>query len=407
VGHIGVKGLRNAVTGIIWDDSDIPNCRICALANIKRLPFPKSSNTRADRPLFRIHMDICGPFPLGYGGFRYFVLFIDDHSRFIVIYFLKKRSDCLQYFIEYKTAVENYLGVKIAVLRIDNAPEFIHGAFEVFCKENGIIYEKTVPDASQQNGVAERHNQTVETMIRAMLLDGDLSHFFWPLAAQASVHIKNRVPHSALKDPTTTPFEQWFKRKPDLSHLRPFGCLVTSRKTNSDDLCKLDPRGEEGRFVGYARDAKGYLIWFPASRAIRVRRDVKFHNVPTPALPTTEKLWLDIPFELEPRFDSEGHFPTRLAIEPTPATERTLANEPTPAIERTLANEPTLALERTLANEPTSALERTSANEPIPAVEPISATEPTLAIEPNLASERMTYVKHNLTYPILMISQRH
>ncbi|KAJ7770852.1 hypothetical protein DFH07DRAFT_680884, partial [Mycena maculata] len=54
------------------------------------------------------------------------------------------------------------------------------------------------------------------------------------------------------------PFECWFQRKPDLSHLRLFGALVTSRKTNSDVLNKVVPRGEEGRFVGYAKDSKGY-----------------------------------------------------------------------------------------------------------------------------------------------------
>ncbi|KAJ6491547.1 hypothetical protein DFH09DRAFT_850122, partial [Mycena vulgaris] len=54
------------------------------------------------------------------------------------------------------------------------------------------------------------------------------------------------------------PFEGLFKKKPDLSHLRPFGALVMTRKSNSDNLNKITTRGEEGRFVGYARDSKGY-----------------------------------------------------------------------------------------------------------------------------------------------------
>ncbi|KAJ7927691.1 copia protein, partial [Mycena leptocephala] len=104
-----------------------------------------------------------------------------------------------------------------------------------------------------------------------MLVDSGLSSWFWPLAAQAGVHVKNRVPHASL-DRDTTPFQHWFRKRPDLSHLRPFGALVTSRKTNSDELNKVTSRGEEGRFVGYARDSKGYLIWFPHSRSIRPRR---------------------------------------------------------------------------------------------------------------------------------------
>ena len=109
MGHIGVKGLKHTTTSLIWDESYTPLCRICALANIKRLPFPKSVTSRAERPLFRIHSDICRPFPTGYGGYHYFILFIDDWARWTAIFFLKHRSDALKVFIEYRAAVEKFL----------------------------------------------------------------------------------------------------------------------------------------------------------------------------------------------------------------------------------------------------------------------------------------------------------
>jgi hypothetical protein len=200
----------------------------------------------------------------------------------------------LKCFILFRTAAEKQLGYQIIFLRVDNASELVEGAFQDYCGEHGITYEKTVPDASQQNGVAERANQIIERMSRAMLLDCGLSSWFWPLSTQAGVHIKNRVPHASI--PTdSTPFQGWFNKKPDLSHLRPFGALVTSRKPNSDNLNKLALRGEEGRFVGYANDSKGYLIWFPESRAIRPRRDVVFHGFPKhlPSPPLSDILWDD------------------------------------------------------------------------------------------------------------------
>lgn len=141
-----------------------------------------------------------------------------------------------------------------------------------------------------------------------MLVDRNLSHWFWPLAAQSSVHIKVRIPHSAIpKD--KTPFESILNRRADLSHIRPFGSLVTSRKSESDSLNKATMRGEEGRFVGYARDTKGYLIYFPSSRTIRPRRDVEFHGFPLslPPLPPSELAWDDIPFELERRYGTHFH----------------------------------------------------------------------------------------------------
>lgn len=291
------------MTGLPIDSVHVQNCQICALANIKRNKFPKQSTNRAIRPLFRIHCDICGPFPVGYGNSLCFITFIDDCSRYIILYFLKQKSNALQCFHEFRTAAEKFFGVPILFLRVDNAGELVEGKFKGYCKANGITYEKTVPDASQQNGVAERANQIIERMCRAMILDSGLSIWFWPLATQAGVHIKNRVPHSTL-DSGTTPLFHWFKIKPDLSHLRPFGALTTLRISNSDSLMKLQPRGEEGRFVGYSRDSKGYLIYFPHSKAIRSRRDVIFHGFPIPPTSpvTSETLWKDLPFILEPHF---------------------------------------------------------------------------------------------------------
>jgi len=158
-------------------------------------------------------------------------------------------------------------------------------------------------------------------MAHAMLVDSSLTFWFWPLSAHAATHIKNCVPHSSL-DSKETPFQGWFKCKPDLSHLRPFGVLVTARKSNSDQLTKIIPWGEEGRFVGYACHARGYLIWFPDSRTVCPRRDVKFHGFPVslPSPPISDILWDDIPMYVEPCFrDNEDHI--ILEQDSTPATE--------------------------------------------------------------------------------------
>jgi hypothetical protein len=157
----------------------------------------------------------------------------------------------------------------------------MQGDFEIFTKESGISYEKIVPDASQQNGVAERHNFTFHNMCRSMLLDADLSDWFWPLAIQAAVHIKNRVPHKALPR-YTSPYELWNNAKPSLEHLRPFGAHCVSRIIPPKSLSKFQPRGEYGRFMGYAKDSTGYLFWNPSSRSLRVRRDLNFFPSPPP-----------------------------------------------------------------------------------------------------------------------------
>lgn len=210
---------------------------------------------------------------------------------------MSSKDKAIQKFQELEALVKSVFPTfRICILRCDNAPEYIAGPFRTYADEIGLQYEQTIPESPQQNGVSERHNLTIMAMARAMLLDADLSNFFWPLAVSASVHIKNRMPHSALAG-HISPHEALFGTKPSIAHLRPFGSPVTSRILHNS-LNKLDPRGEPGRFVGYPANAKGYLIWFPHSRQVLARRDVIFHNMPETSLETPDlevsRMWDDI-----------------------------------------------------------------------------------------------------------------
>ena len=40
------------------------------------------------------------------GGERYFLIFVDDRSRFTWAYFIRKKCDVFEYFKEFKTIVE-------------------------------------------------------------------------------------------------------------------------------------------------------------------------------------------------------------------------------------------------------------------------------------------------------------
>ena len=302
MGHLGVKGLRHAVEGVDFDDSYHDSCTVCARANIKRTPFPPIASHRAIRRIQRVHCDICGPLPPCYGGFKYFILFICCYSRYISLSLLTSRDEAADCFHEFRTVTENFSGEKISLLHVDNAPELTKGKLQSYCKNAGIMYEKTVPDSPSQNGVAERCNLTLASITRALLIDANLSDWYWPFAIQTAVHIKNRAPHSSLP-PNKTPFELWHGYKPSLSHLRPFGAHCTSRIL-SNPLSKFAPRGESGRFLGYAKDAKGYLVWIPGplgrGGVVKVRRDVTFHGFPPPSIssPTSiaSPLWDDVPF---------------------------------------------------------------------------------------------------------------
>jgi|SRR6266478_5217063 len=155
---------------------------------------------------------------------------------------MKLCNEALSMFIQFKTVVEVFCKESVMLLCVDNAPELIQGQMATYCKANGITYEKTVPNSPPQNGVAEHTNLTICSMAHAILIDANLHDWFWPFTVLCAVHIKQRVPHTSLPA-NTTPFERWFKHRPDLFHLQPFGVLCTARII-ATSLSKFVPHRE-------------------------------------------------------------------------------------------------------------------------------------------------------------------
>ena len=75
-----------------------------------------------------------------------------------------------------------------------------------------------------------------------------------------------------------TPEEKFTGKKPDLSHLKVFGCLAYVHIP--DELrSKLDPKAEKCTFIGYSLEPKGYRCYNPLTREVRVSRDVVFDEL--------------------------------------------------------------------------------------------------------------------------------
>jgi len=97
-------------------------------------------------------------------------------------------------------------------------------AFIKFTDECGIHRHHTTRNRAQQIGVAQRANRTMADDISAMLFEAKLPYSLWEEALSAQIHVWNCLPTSSLNG--TTPYEAWFKRKPDVSHFRVWGCLA-------------------------------------------------------------------------------------------------------------------------------------------------------------------------------------
>jgi transposase InsO family protein len=81
---------------------------------------------------------VWGPSPtVSFGGSSYFVTFIDDYSRKVWVYVIKRKVDVFNVFKHFRVLVEKGTGREIKCLRIDNGGEFTSLEFEKYCKELG------------------------------------------------------------------------------------------------------------------------------------------------------------------------------------------------------------------------------------------------------------------------------
>ena len=78
-------------------------------------------------------------------------------------------------------------------IRSDHGKEFENSLFENFYKKNGIEHEFSTPKTTQQNGVVERKNITLQVMAQVMLKAKSVPTKFWVEAINTTGYISNQV----------------------------------------------------------------------------------------------------------------------------------------------------------------------------------------------------------------------
>ena len=281
-GHLGVQNLEKLATGKLvhgfdYDVSqDINFCEPCVSGKHHRSHFP-TSITRSDELLGLVHSDVCGKMNAqSLSGAEYFVAFIDDKTRYVWTYVLKRKDQVFDCFLQWKAEVEKSTGAKLKVLRTDNGGEFTSTEFQKYLKSEGVRHELTVPKTPEQNGVAERMNRTLIETVRSMLADSQLPQKFWAEALSTAVYLRNRSPTRAVEG--KTPFEAWTGQKPDVKNFRVFGCVAYAH-IPKDERHKLDSKAKKCIFLGYGTNTKGYRLYDPQCNKVIHSRDVVFDEL--------------------------------------------------------------------------------------------------------------------------------
>ena len=316
-GHLGVDNMarlvrEQMVKGIQLKASDFmelstQSCEPCLAGKAHRLPFP-ASISKSTSPLQLIHMDVCGPLPVpSLGGSRYFATYLDDYSKLSVVRPCAYKSEVKDITRDVINLLEKQSGNQVRAVRSDNGTEYINAELQNFFRERGIHHERSVRYSPEQNGAAERLNRTLMERTRSMLSEADLPEDLWGEAVVTANYLRIRSPTAGKR---TTPFELFFGIKPDVSHLKVFGCRAYIHIPKQLRR-KLDSKAQRGVFVGYAANNKGYRVLCEGD--IIISRDVVFYEneLSTGVLhdhaPTTESGILEPPEGPEPSTPTEQH----------------------------------------------------------------------------------------------------
>jgi len=252
-------------------------CSSCQLAKSHRLPTHLSASC-ASKPLELVHTNIWGPASVkATSGAKYFILFLNDYSRYTWFYPLHTKDQALSTFKQFKLQVENQFDIRIKCIQSDNGGEF--RCFMSFLQQCGILHRFSCPYNSAQNGRVERkHRHVVETGL-ALLAHASLPMPFWQYAFQTATFLINRMPNQVLNH--ASPYFTLFHREPDYVFLRVFGCLCYPfiRPYNNH---KLQYRSVQCTFLGYSSNHKGYLCLDSATGRVYITPHVVFdeHKFP-------------------------------------------------------------------------------------------------------------------------------
>ncbi|CAI7879084.1 unnamed protein product [Closterium sp. NIES-54] len=233
-----------------------PTCVPCVEGRQRAAPH-SSEFPPTEAPLQTLHMDVWGPARVrGQGHEHYFLLVVDDYSRYTTVFPLRSKVDVTKVLIDWIHAARLHLresfGSDFPVLRLhsDRGGEFSSARLGAFCRAQGIRQTFTLPASPQQNGIAERRIGMVMDVTCTSMIHAAAPHFLWLFAVQYAAHQLNLQPRVSL--PETSPTLRWTGKVGDASAFWVWGSRAFVRDLSTDNL---SPRAVPCVFLGFPPDA--------------------------------------------------------------------------------------------------------------------------------------------------------
>ncbi|CAI7874016.1 unnamed protein product, partial [Closterium sp. NIES-54] len=227
-----VSGLPRSLPPL--SPSPAPPCLPCVEGRQRAAPH-SSSFPPTTTPLQTLHMDVWGPARIsGQGRERYFLLVVDDYTRYTTVFRLRNKGQVVDVLIPWIRTVRLQLrkrfGTDLPVLRLHSDRG---GEFSSDLLREGILQSFTLLASPQQNGIAERRIGLVMEVARNSMIHAAAPHILWLFAVRYAAHQINLWPRVSL--PETSPTLRWTGKVGDASMFR-FYHPTSRRVLSSQDV---------------------------------------------------------------------------------------------------------------------------------------------------------------------------
>ncbi|CAI7922444.1 unnamed protein product, partial [Closterium sp. NIES-53] len=273
-----VSGLPRSLPPL--PPSPAPPCLPCVEGRQRAAPH-SSSFPSTTTPLQTLHMDVWGPARVsGQGRERYFLLVVDDYTRYTTVFPLRSKGEVSDVLIPWIRTVRLHLrerfGQDLPVLRLhsDRGGEFSSDLLQAFCRGQGILQSFMLPDSPQQNGILEHRIGLVMEVARTSMIHAADPYFLWPFVVRYVAHQLNLWPRVSL--PETLPTLRWTGKVGEASVFQVWSSRAFVRDTSADKLSAIPCV-----FLGFVPDAPGWQFYHPTSHRVFPSHDVTF-NEPIP-----------------------------------------------------------------------------------------------------------------------------
>ncbi|CAI7820941.1 unnamed protein product, partial [Closterium sp. NIES-54] len=236
---------------------------------------PHSSSLRpATEPFETLHLDVWGPASRpGLERESFFLVVVDDYSRYTTVFPLAKKSDVASTLIRWLLTTKGTRGRRVSCLHSDHVGEFRSNVLNGFYRKQGIHQSWTLPDSPQQNGVAERRIGLVMDIAHTSMIHARAPHFLWPYAVWYAAHQLNLLPRVSRSG--ASPISLWTRSPGDASRFRVWGYLARVCDTSAD---KILPRSIPCVFLVFPEDLSDFTFYHPPLHWFFDSRDVCFEE---------------------------------------------------------------------------------------------------------------------------------